>query len=203
MSFEAWFLFLITVSIVVCMPGPSTLNQVRVGLSTDSKHCVMSAIGGSSVANLYLIISFWFIHLISDIDILINSLQLFGCVYLLYIGFITFNSNGNEHINPIKNGTYWYMYKLGAFVELSNPKSILFFSALMPQFITSTTLNDYFIVASTWTVIDLTVMIGYAILAMKLSEKIKTLKSYMNVVVGSFLMLVASIGFVNALSTIW
>jgi len=69
---------------------------------------------------------------------LFSIIKWVGVAYLLYLGFSAiFSHAGPLSINPSnskKNSGYKVFLK-GFILELSNPKALLYFSALLPQFI--------------------------------------------------------------------
>lgn len=67
------------------------------------------------------------------------------------------------------------LFKRAVFVNLTNPKSIVFLAALFPQFIMpqQPQLAQYLILGVTTIVVDMIVMTGYATLAQRIAAWIK------------------------------
>jgi homoserine/homoserine lactone efflux protein len=63
----------------------------------------------------------------------------------------------------------------GFFVNLTNPKGIIFFAAILPQFIdvSKPAMTQYAILAGTTFAVDLVVMMGYTALAAKVLRVMK------------------------------
>jgi homoserine/homoserine lactone efflux protein len=67
------------------------------------------------------------------------------------------------------------LFKRAVFVNLTNPKSIVFLAALFPQFIAPNQpqVMQYVVLGVTTIVVDIIVMIGYATLAQRIAAWIK------------------------------
>ncbi|MCO1612354.1 LysE family transporter, partial [Escherichia coli] len=65
-----------------------------------------------------------------------------------------------------------HLFQRAVFVNLTNPKSIVFLAALFPQFIMPQ-LMQYIVLGVTTIVVDIIVMIGYATLAQRIALWIK------------------------------
>ena len=83
------------------------------------------------------------------------------------------------------------------FVNLTNPKSIVFLAALFPQFIVphQPQVMQYVVLGATTIIVDIIVMIGYATLAQRIAAWIKGPKQMkaLNKVFGSLFMLVGAL----------
>ena len=89
------------------------------------------------------------------------------------------------------------LFKRAVFVNLTNPKSIVFLAALFPQFILpqEPQLMQYVVLGVTTIVVDIIVMIGYATLATRIAGWIKGPKQMkaLNKVFGSLFMLIGAL----------
>ncbi|ECW7964177.1 TPA: homoserine/homoserine lactone efflux protein [Salmonella enterica] len=89
------------------------------------------------------------------------------------------------------------LFKRAIFVNLTNPKSIVFLAALFPQFIMpqQPQLAQYLILGVTTIVVDMVVMTGYATLAQRIAAWIKGPKQMkaLNKAFGSLFMLVGAL----------
>ncbi|GAB9225329.1 LysE family transporter [Escherichia coli] len=87
--------------------------------------------------------------------------------------------------------------KWAVFVNLTNPKSIVFLAALFPQFIMpqQPQVMQYVVLGVTTIVVDIIVMIGYATLAQRIALWIKGPKQMkaLNKIFGSLFMLVGAL----------
>ncbi len=89
------------------------------------------------------------------------------------------------------------LFKRAVFVNLTNPKSIVFLAALFPQFIVphQPQIMQYVVLGVTTIVVDIIVMIGYATLATRIATWIKGPRQMkaLNKVFGSLFMLVGAL----------
>jgi homoserine/homoserine lactone efflux protein len=71
--------------------------------------------------------------------------------------------------------TAWEVFRRGFFVNITNPKGIIFFAAILPQFIDVHRPQplQYAIFAATTFSVDLVVMMGYTALAVKVFRAMK------------------------------
>jgi homoserine/homoserine lactone efflux protein len=94
-----------------------------------------------------------------------------GVAYLVYLGIVTwrspprgFEDQGDDHARTPRE-----VFVQGFLVNITNPKGIVFFVAILPQFIdvSRPQAPQYAILAATTLAVDLVVMMGYTALAAK------------------------------------
>jgi homoserine/homoserine lactone efflux protein len=95
-----------------------------------------------------------------------------GAAYLVYLGIRQFLSKPDldqEQAAALRNEPAWSMFRRGLWVNLLNPKAIVFFLAFMPQFIRpeQPLLPQYTVLTATVVVIDILVMWFFFALAAK------------------------------------
>lgn len=99
-----------------------------------------------------------------------------GAAYLIWLGIQQWRAAGAIDLNTIANTqSRSRLFKRAVFVNLTNPKSIVFLAALFPQFIMpqEPQLMQYVVLGVTTIVVDIIVMIGYATLATRIAGWIK------------------------------
>lgn len=141
MSLNFLFLYVTTVFVASILPGPSMLLALTHGMQFGAKRTIASAMG-----NLTITLFQAFISIAGLGTILIASETAFMCVkfagaaYLIYMGAgILFSSKmlivpkDAELIQQERSLSK--MYLQAAFVTAGNPKAIVFFTAIFPQFI--------------------------------------------------------------------
>ncbi len=141
MTLQFIFLYSMTVFIASMIPGPSMLLALTHGMQYGVKKTVASALGNMAVTLVQASVS------IAGLGtILIASEPVFhiikwaGAAYLVYMGLSIFFSPGSlvppqdsvrsENVNTLRK-----MFFQAALVTAGNPKAIVFFSAIFPQFI--------------------------------------------------------------------
>ncbi|MEH6457947.1 MAG: LysE family translocator [Cocleimonas sp.] len=137
--FETLILFLITTFVVVISPGPAAIAVTAESASNGFKRSFL-VILGIAIANVI----FFILSATGITALMIASHTLFtiikwvGVAYLLYLGLSAiFSHAGPLSINPSnkKKVSGYKVFLRGFVLELSNPKALLYFSALLPQFI--------------------------------------------------------------------
>lgn len=124
-----------------------------------------------------------------------------GAAYLSFLGIkllLTKATAQGLDLQHIKGrGSAQQMFKQAFLVGVSNPKDLLFFGALFPQFIDldQPQLPQLSILAITWIVVDFSFVMLYASLANTLAPKLKRSKQlhWFDRVSGSILLLLAGL----------
>lgn len=143
MSLNFILLFSMTVFVASIIPGPSMLLALTHGMHYGAKRTISSAMGNVTVTIIQASIS------IAGLGtILITSETTFqlikwvGASYLIYMG-ISMLCSSKMSLSPSvlnnsnKQHSLRRMYLQSAFVTAGNPKAIIFFTAVFPQFIDS------------------------------------------------------------------
>jgi len=138
MDTASYLLFLIMTVVVVFSPGPAAITIASQAAANGGKKA-LSGVFGVAIANfLYFMLSATGITtLILASATLFAVIKWLGVGYLIYLGCSAlFSQAGAIKLNsekPVKNKSKLFFQ--GLLVELSNPKALLYFSALLPQFI--------------------------------------------------------------------
>lgn len=141
MSLDFLLLYLITVFVASIIPGPSMLLALTHGMRYGTKRTMASAMGNVTVTlgqATISIVGLGTILLASETTF--NIIKLLGALYLIYIGITFLFSkeplmSSTDALHVKKTVSLKKIYFEGAFVTAGNPKAIIFFSAVFPQFI--------------------------------------------------------------------
>ena len=138
MSIEIWIAFTIAACIILVIPGPTILLVVSQAIAYG-RRAVLPLVGGVILGD-FTAMTLSLIGLgavISASAQLFTVLKWFGAVYLFYLGIKIWRArpeNGQiQHSNTIK--TRRELFRDSFIVTALNPKSIAFFIAFMPQFV--------------------------------------------------------------------
>lgn len=142
MDITLYLSFLIISFLVIIVPGPNVLVIVSTSLAHGVRRGLQTVAGTSSAMTLQLLVvgvgTAWFVRLVADG---LYYLKWVGIVYLLYLGLrhlaAVIYSKNPEQADITASATF----ARGFVVSLTNPKTLLFFSAFLPQFISAT--GDY------------------------------------------------------------
>ncbi len=198
MSFNFILLFSMTVFVASIIPGPSMLLALTHGMQHGVKRTIASALGNVTVTIIQASVSITGLG-----TILIASETTFqlvkwaGAAYLIYMGIsMLFSSKSSLSPSELsysnKRNSLKKMYLQAAFVTAGNPKAIVFFTAVFPQFIDPHTayLSQSFMLISVCAFIAFSCFMIYAICGQKivsLFSKATTGKHIKRVIGGTFL----------------
>jgi len=152
-------------------PGPAVLFVLSSALRSGTRKGVASALGILSGNTIYFVLSGTGVG-----ALLLTSYRLFfavkwaGAAYLIFLGLRALLRGSSLHQELDKSGPERGSRRLfldALVVQLSNPKAIVFFSALLPQFIDphAVVAEQVAILAATSAAIEFCVLLGYSLAA--------------------------------------
>lgn len=193
MNIEFYIIYVSVVFAASIIPGPSMLLALTHGIKYGYKSSISTALGNTSASVIQAIIA------ISGLSIILTSSQFLfeiiryiGAVYLIYIGYMLFKTpmsqTFDEDDTSIDSASHLSMFNQAFFVAISNPKAIIFFTALFPQFITdqNAPMSQYIFMTITLGLIAFICMMIYSLAGHKASNFFKTSKigQYLNKITG-------------------
>ena len=192
-----YFLFLQIILFLFITPGTPRIVIISYSMNYGVQKCIWTALGDIS-ANfiqatlvIFVIGSFFL-----DNPNFLNIFKWIGVIYLLYLAYDIYKSAPKE-INSkiIFSKSFFSFFKDGFLVAGTSPKAWLFFPLIFPQFIdfNSNYIVQFFILITTYVILDFLSLIGYALLAQKLINWIKTNPKTINTISASVLVLIAFI----------
>jgi homoserine/homoserine lactone efflux protein len=167
MSFEAWLAFCLTETVLCFTPGPAVLLVVSVGLSGSFRRALASALGILTANALYFAISAAGVGAaILASARLFSVIKWLGAAYLVWMGLRMIFSHApkTEIARPVSHRGNFVK---GVVVQGANPKALVFFTALLPQFVapTAPVAPQVFLLGISSVFIELCVLTLYATLA--------------------------------------
>ncbi len=115
-------------------PGPDVLLVVAIAAKEGFKKALMLTLGlASGVIFHTLLIILGFSAMIIASPYAMKGIAVFGACYLLYLAWLTWQHRSDvitADAQKIKGSYFWR----GVIMNISNPKVLLFFLALFPQF---------------------------------------------------------------------
>lgn len=140
-----WTLYasFLAASLLICMaPGPSLAYAIALASRASRREALLNAAGmGLGGLVIVLALALGFAQLLQTVPVAYTVLQVAGCIYLVALGVQALRAvpgSGATAITVVTsvaplNSARPLMQ--GFLVETTNPKSTLFFSALIPQFV--------------------------------------------------------------------
>jgi len=171
MDLPVWLTYLLATIILSVTPGPGVFSSLSSGLNHGFRRGVWNGIG-MQAANFVLIciVSVGLGAMLLASETLFEVVKWIGVAYLVYLGIVTWRApaRGFEQEKDDLHGAKDIFLK-GFLVNITNPKGIIFYAAILPQFIDVQRPQalQYAIFAVTTLVVDIVVMAGYTALAAK------------------------------------
>ncbi len=168
---ELLLLFAITTFVVVLTPGPAAIAVASESAKHGNARGSLVIFGIACANATYFTLSATGISaLILASSTLFSAIKWLGVAYLIWLGLqAIFSSAGGFAIgggnHERKGATQVFMR--GFIVEMANPKALLYFAALLPQFIdpTQPVLQQFLLYGALTFLIDFIVYSGYSFLA--------------------------------------
>ena len=192
-----FILFLQIIIFLFITPGTPRIVIISYSMNYGVQKCVWTALGDIT-ANLIQATLVFFVlgNFFSDNPNFLNILKWVGIIYLLYLAYDVYKSAPKD-INSkiVSSKSFLSFFKDGFLVAGTSPKAWLFFPLIFPQFIdfSSNYVVQFFILITTYVVLDFLSLIGYAILAQKLITWIKANPKTINTISASVLIFIALI----------
>lgn len=165
MTFTTFLSFFILTLTLVYSPGPMTMFLMAQGMKKQYGSIWFVLLGANNGYFLSLIIfMFGLSSLLQKNIIALKFFQIAGIVYLLYLAYAQWVKGiVQEDSKPIvTKQKSIVLYGKGMIIALSNPKTILLFSVIFPQFIVSGQSKFYQIAILVFTFLFLQVLSGWS-----------------------------------------
>lgn len=179
MELSVWITYLVATVILSVSPGPGVFSSLAAGLNHGFRRGMLNAVG-MQVANFVLLglVSVGLGALLIASETLFNAVKWAGVAYLVWLGFATWRSEPHRfdaRADAPRGKDSREVFLKGFLVNLTNPKGIIFYAAVLPQFIdvARPQFVQYAILGVTTLVVDLVVMAGYIGLASRVLAVMK------------------------------
>ncbi len=177
MTIEWWLTYLLTTSVLSLSPGSGAINTMSTGISHGYRGAAASICGLQVGLSLHImLVGIGLGALFSQSLLAFEIVKWAGAAYLVWLGIQQWRSAGSLDLQAVaKAMPRRRLFKRAVLVNLTNPKSIVFLAALFSQFILphQPQTAQYLILGVTTVVVDIIVMIGYAMLATRIAGWIK------------------------------
>ena len=192
-----FILYLQIIIFLFITPGTPRIVIISYSMNYGVGKCVWSAFGDVT-ANLIqaTLVIFVIGSFFAESSTILNIFKWVGIFYLLYLAYDIYKSRPKDITDKseIKKSNLSF-YKDGFLVAGTSPKAWMFFPFIFPQFIdfNENYLAQFFILITTYIVLDFISLIGYALLAQKLISWIKANPKTINTISASVLVIIAVI----------
>ncbi|WP_405407594.1 LysE family translocator [Streptomyces decoyicus] len=130
--------FVTTVAVLIAVPGPSVLFVVSRGVALGRRAAVFTAVGNEAGLLVQVaLVAFGLGSIVERSMLLFSLLKFAGALYLVYLGVQAWRS---RRLPVVADGgtpeteSAGRILREGFVVGVSNPKGLLIFTAVLPQF---------------------------------------------------------------------
>ena len=136
MSIELYLAFVAAATVLILAPGPIVALVVANSLAHGVRYGLVTIAGASAgTAILLAVVVYGASALLSVLADWFSILRWLGVVYLLWLGLRAWRAAETDLAATAERKSARNIFLRGFFVSLSNPKTLLFFSAFLPQFV--------------------------------------------------------------------
>jgi homoserine/homoserine lactone efflux protein len=141
MTIETWALYVGTVLLFMCTPGPSHLLMLSVSTSNGFQRSLATAAGDLTANVIQIVLAgLGLAAALNASKYGFSVVKWLGVSYLVWLGtrqiFKSFTTRGAAA--PVFKASLKSLWARGFITSAANPKAVVFFAALFPQFLSST-----------------------------------------------------------------
>ena len=192
-----YFLFLQIILFLFITPGTPRIVIISYSINYGVQKCIWTALGDISANFIQATLVIFVIgSFISDHPLFLNIFKWIGIIYLIYLAFDIYKSRPKDiKSSQISEKNFFSFFKDGFVVAGTSPKAWMFFPFIFPQFIdfNSNYVVQFFILITTYIVLDFLSFVAYAILANKLVVWLKANPKVINTISACVLIVIAII----------
>jgi len=192
-----YFLFLQIILFLFITPGTPRIVIISYSMNYGVQKCIWTALGDitanfiQATLVIFVLGSFFL-----DNPNFLNTFKWIGIIYLMYLAYDVYKSKPKDiNSHDYSEKSIFSFFKDGFLVAGTSPKAWAFFPLIFPQFIdfNSNYIVQFLILITTYMVLDLLSLIGYAILANKLIVWLKANPKIINTISACVLLIIATI----------
>jgi homoserine/homoserine lactone efflux protein len=134
MNIELFAAFVVVTAVLIIAPGPIVTLIISTGVM-HGRRAALTTVAGTTLGNALLLaaIAFGLNWVHGHADLLFEALRWTGAAYLIWLGVQAWRHAGEAGETLADSGRKRFLR--GLIVALSNPKTIVFFTAFLPQFL--------------------------------------------------------------------
>jgi homoserine/homoserine lactone efflux protein len=176
MAFQVWLAFIGAAILIAISPGAGAIQSMATGLTHGVRRGYWNIAGMEIGLMLQLaLIAIGLGAAVASSIVAFNVIKWIGVLYLVYLAVRQWRSVTTDlrsQIGKVVDGGRLSLLTRGFLVNATNPKSLVFFLAVLPQFVVPTAplLPQYLAIGATMIAVDLVVMGLYTGLAVRLVE---------------------------------
>ena len=202
MEIQVYLAFVVATATMIALPGPSVLLTVAHSISFGWQHALSTVAGATIGIAVQLVVAA--IGLTSLLNVVADAFEWIrwaGAAYLVYLGIKQWRSASEPpefDTSPVSKSNLLFQ---GLVITITNPKSLIFIAAILPQFIEAARPPglQFAIIVPSFLVITFTVTSIWALVAGKARVFLQSQRTFKPVSrTAGGLMIVAGAGLVLA-----
>ena len=180
MALDMWLAFVVAAILIAISPGAGAIQAMATGMTHGVRRGYWSIAGMEVGLMLQLaLVAIGLGAAVASSVVAFNVVKWIGVLYLVYLAVRQWRSVTTDlraKIGTTVDGGRLGLLTRGFLVNATNPKSLVFFLAVLPQFVVPTAplLPQYLAIGTTMVAVDLVVMGLYTGLAVRLVEWLHT-----------------------------
>ncbi|MBD1559347.1 homoserine/homoserine lactone efflux protein [Vibrio sp. S9_S30] len=180
MDTQVLLTYIFTAIIFSFAPGSGTVNSISNGINYGMRKSLPAIVGLQIGLTFHIVLVGAGIGtLVAQSAMVFTVIKWVGVGYLIFLGVQKWRETKSLTVSTEpKQTSGWQLMRSAAFINLTNPKSIVFLVALFPQFIdpAQDQMTQLAILGIATVVIDIVVMLFYTGMAAQLSRFIRSEK---------------------------
>lgn len=140
---EGLLTFITITLMIIIVPGPDFFIVMKNSISSGRVNGTMAALGITSGHVIYSLLAiFGIIFILAQMYYVFLIIKILGACYLIYLGIRSIISarqglNFNPETMKIAQVSYLNSYRQGIVSTLLNPKALLYYISILPQFLST------------------------------------------------------------------
>ena len=193
MDTHTWLIYLAAAIGLSLSPGPNGLLALTHGALHGRRKALYTIFGGALGFTVLIALSMFGIGALLMTSLMwLTVMKWIGGAYLVWLGIQVWRSPpiGIEAGQPVEPKPGWWLFQQGALSALTNPKGLLFFAALLPQFIdpARSLFMQFVIMAGTFAVVEIATEVFIASMAHRISPWLRRVGRRFNQACGGVFM---------------
>lgn len=168
--------FLTASVLLTIAPGPDIIYVLVQSLTNGRRAGIITTLGLASGILIHTsLVAFGVSAIIKESEILFNLIKVFGALYLLYLAFKVYKSDGQISLSSGREivGKQISLFRQGFIMNVLNPKVTIFFLAFLPGFLwdpEGNTVYQFYLLGFLFMLQTLIIFGSVAVLAGKISS---------------------------------
>lgn len=172
MTLSAWLLYVAAVLVLTVTPGPSVVMCISTSVNLGPRKALVASLGSTTaIVGIMALSALGLGTALAASESLFTVLKWLGAAYLAYLGIRSLLSPAADIAvsGGVESSTSRRVYAQGFLIGASNPKALLFFGALFPQFIVPSApqVPQFLVLGVTFVFFELLWLTVYALCAAK------------------------------------